>query len=317
MKMKRWYNMLAAALCAALILGSCGSAGNPSSETTSSVPESSTAEASETTPEPIFSSAEEYPRVDGSTANLPLMARVMQDTCGISAEEAENLTQNTGTNTSWNRLVNNGADLLLVYEAPQETQEEIKKSGVELEVTAVGRDALVFLVNSGNSLDGLTQDQLRDIYTGKVTNWKELGGKDQEIFPFQRNATSGSQTMFLKLLMGDITPMDPPEQLISGAMGQLIDSVASYDNSDGAIGYSVYYYAAMMYENPDLKLLAVDGVAPSNESIADGSYPLLNDFYLAIRADEPEDSPTRKLYNWILSDAGRTAFEESNYVPIF
>ncbi len=306
--MKWWIRAAGAALAVSLLTASCGSSpSNSCVSNNSSVPP----------PEPIFSSAEDYPIVDGSTANLPLMARIMKDTCGISAEEAESLTENTGTNTSWNRLAGGEVDLLLVYEAPEETQKELADSGVQLEVTPVGRDALVFLVNSGNPVTGLTQDQLRSIYTGDTANWKELGGEDQDIFPFQRNPTSGSQTLFLKLLMKDVQPMEAPEELISSGMMGLIDSVASYDNSDGAIGYSVYYYAAMMYENPSLRLLSVDGVEPSRASIADGSYPLLNDFYLAIRADEPEESPVRKLRDWILSDAGRRAFEEAGYVPIF
>ncbi len=306
--MKWWIRAAGAALAVSLLTASCGSSpSNSCVSNNSSIPP----------PEPIFSSAEDYPIVDGSTANLPLMARIMKDTCGISAEEAESLTENTGTNTSWNRLAGGEVDLLLVYEAPEETQKELADSGVQLEVTPVGRDALVFLVNSGNPVTGLTQDQLRSIYTGDTANWKELGGEDQDIFPFQRNPTSGSQTLFLKLLMKDVQPMEAPEELISSGMMGLIDSVASYDNSDGAIGYSVYYYAAMMYENPSLRLLSVDGVEPSCASIADGSYPLLNDFYLAIRADEPEESPVRKLRDWILSDAGRRAFEEAGYVPIF
>ena len=306
--MKWWIRAAGAALAVSLLTASCGSSpSNSCVSNNSSVPP----------PEPIFSSAEDYPIVDGSTANLPLMARIMKDTCGISAEEAESLTENTGTNTSWNRLAGGEVDLLLVYEAPEETQKELADSGVQLEVTPVGRDALVFLVNSGNPVTGLTQDQLRSIYTGDTANWKELGGEDQDIFPFQRNPTSGSQTLFLKLLMKDVQPMEAPEELISSGMMGLIDSVASYDNSDGAIGYSVYYYAAMMYENPSLRLLSVDGVEPSRASIADGSYPLLNDFYLAIRADEPVESPVRKLRDWILSDAGRRAFEEAGYVPIF
>ncbi len=301
--MKHWIRGAAALLTASLVLASCGK--EPAGS--SSLP----------APAPVFSSVEEYPRVDGSTANLPLMARILSDTCGISLEDAEDRTSNTGTNTSWNLLVSGDVDLLLVYEAPEDTQKQIEESGVELEVTPVGRDALVFLVNSGNPVKDLSQDQLRDIYTGKTANWKDLGGDDQEIFPFQRNATSGSQTMFLKLLMKDVTPMDPPEDLTVGGMGQLIDTVATYDNSAGAIGYSVYYYASEMYGNPDLRLLSVDGVEPSKETIADGSYPLLNEFYLAIRADEPVGSAARRLRDWILGDDGRRAFEETNYVPIF
>jgi len=91
-----------------------------------------------------------------------------------------------------------------------------------------------------------------------------------EIFPiaaFQRNGNSGSQTLFLKLLMKDSKTMAPREGLVPGGMFALIEGVSAYDGTGGAIGYSVFYYASLMYANPDIKLLSVNGIAPSNESI--------------------------------------------------
>lgn len=88
----------------------------------------------------------------------------------------------------------------------------------------------------------------------------------------------------------------------------MIEQVADYDNGGGAIGYSVYYYASLMYQKPELRILSVNDVEPSAQSIKDGSYPLLNDFYLVIRKDEPVGSAARQLRDWILSDNGRQAF---------
>ena len=123
--------------------------------------------------------------------------------------------------------------------------------------------------------------------------------------------------MFLKLLMQDTKPMDPPQDLLIGGMAGLIEQVADYDNGGGAIGYSVYYYASLMYQKPELRILSVNDVEPSAQSIKDGSYPLLNDFYLVIRKDEPVGSAARQLRDWILSDNGRQAFTDQGYVPIF
>ena len=310
--MKKWIKGIVAFLGAALLLVSCGGQGGSSSSVSSD-----SAPSSHPAPVPIFASADEYPKVDGSTANLPLMAQVMADTCGISLEEAQSRTSNTGTNYAWSNLTEGYADLLLVYEAPEEMQKQVEESGVELEITPVGRDALVFLVNEANPVKELTTDQLRDIYTGKVTNWKDVGGNDEGIVPFQRNSTSGSQTMFLKLLMQDTKPMDPPQDLMIGGMAGLIEQVADYDNGGGAIGYSVYYYASLMYQKPELRILSVNDVEPSAQPIKDGSYPLLNDFYLVIRKDEPVVSAARQLRDWILSDNGRQAFTDQGYVPIF
>ena len=137
----------------------------------------------------------------------------------------------------------------------------------------IGRDALVFIVNGQNPVESLTRSQLVDIYAGRITNWSEVGGPDQPIVAFQRDGTSGSQTLFKKLLMGSEPLMEAPTELRPGMMGGLIDGLAGYSGAGNALGYSVFYYASEMYQKPGLKFLAVDGVAPSAETIGDGSYP--------------------------------------------
>ena len=261
-------------------------------------------------------SLEEYPCMDGSTANLPMMAEIMSQVCGITLEEAEELTTCTKTSNAWSNIANGNVDILLVYEAAEDTKAYLKTVGTELEVTPVGRDALVFINNEQNPVDNLTQAQLIDIYTGKVTNWNEVGGEDLDIIPYQRVATSGSQSLFMKLLMKDVVPMDAPMELRPAEMGMLIDELARYNNEGNALGYSVFYYANYMYQQPGLRMIAVDGVQPSDETIADGSYPLLNEYYVVIRADEPEDSPARLLRDWILSDEGSAAIVKAGYIPM-
>lgn len=175
-------------------------------------------------------------------------------------------------------------------------------------------DALVFIVNEENPVQSLTQQQLRDIYAGKITNWKEVGGADAAIVAFQRREDSGSQTLFQKLLIQGGELMDAPTELAPTMMDELVDDIAEYNNSANAIGFSVYYYISEMYSKPGLRLLAVDGVTPSNHTIADQSYPLCNEFYAAIRQDSAADSPERKVYDWLSTDAGRACVEQSGYV---
>ena len=330
--MRRWMSCLLIAAFSALLCGcnqqtdEIAGQSNTSSESTQSevsdetsseeaASDTSSSDETENSAQPLMS-LEEYPTVDGSTATMPLMAAVLQKACGIDAEQAESYVYASKTSQSWIALSNGDADLLLVYEAPESTKEQLAQ-GPELEVTAIGRDALVFIVNEQNPVESLTQDQLRDIYTGAVTNWAELGGNDQSIVAFQRDETSGSQTLFEKLLVGDreLTLTDPPTELRPGMMGALVDGLASYNNEGNAIGYSVYYYISEMYAQPGLKLIGVDGVQPEYDTIADSSYPLCNEFYVAIRADEPEDSPTRQLYNWICSEEGKQTLIDAGYVP--
>ena len=181
---------------------------------------------------------------------------------------------------------------------------------------AIGRDALVFIVNEDNPVQSLTQQQLKDIYGGKITNWKDVGGEDLDIVAFQRGEDSGSQTLFQKLLIQGGELMDAPTELSPAMMGELVDSIAEYNNSANAIGFSVYYYIDQMYSKPGLRLLAVDGVTPSNDTIADQTYPLCNEFYAAVRQDSAADSPERKVYDWLDTDAGRACIEKSGYVAV-
>ena len=115
---------------------------------------------------------------------------------------------------------------------------------------------------------------------------------------------------------GDGELMAAPTELAPADMGGLVDSIAEYNNSANAIGFSVYYYIDQMYSKPGLRLLAVDGVTPGNDTIADESYPLCNEFYAVVHADAAPDSPQRKVYDWLDTDEGRRCIEKAGYVAV-
>lgn len=267
-----------------------------------------------------FLTLDEFPAMDGSTANLPLMAAVMAASTGISYDEATTLVSCSTTPYAYFNLVGKEADILLVYEAASYTKQYIEDSGVKLKIAPIGRDALVFIGNEDNIIESLTQQQLIDIYRGKTTNWAELAGDNIKgdnikIEAFQRSEESGSQALFIKLLMKDIEPMEAPIEYAPDEMAGLIEVIAEYNNSKNAIGYSVFYYANYMYTKPGLKFFAVDGVYPSNETIASKEYPLTNDFYVIIRENEDANSPAKKLYDWLQTDEGRSVIQAAGYIP--
>lgn len=302
----------AAALTLALCVLPLAGCGGQTVSGSAAAPSSSAAAA-----QPILA-PEDIPRIDGSTACIPLMAQMLHETTGISLEEAESTISVSTTGYAWLNMAYSSYDagkLLLVYEAPEYIQQQVAESGVELEVKPIGRDALVFLANEGNPVDDLTTRQLLSIYSGEAVNWKQVGGADIPIVAYQRSEDSGSQTMFRKLLIKDNPLMDAPSELAPGAMGELVDQVASYNNSANALGFSVYYYIEQMYRQPGLKLLSVDGVAPTDATIEDESYPLCNDFFAVIRADAPADSPERLLFDWLTTDAGVQCLRTAGYVP--
>ena len=308
------------AVSTAALLAACGEAASSAPASSAASSEAPASSASEVPAAPILTE-DEFPVTDGSTACIPLIAQIMADTTGMELEAAQSAVTTNTTAWAWRNLglygdTENGTRLIIAYEAPESVKEELKADGAPLDQKAIGRDALVFIVNEDNPVQSLTRQQLRDIYAGKITNWKDVGGKDQEIVAFQRGEDSGSQTLFKKLLIQGGELMTPPSELAPAAMGELVDSIADYNNSANAIGFSVYYYIDQMYSKPGLRLLAVDGVTPSNDTLADGSYPLCNDFYAVIHPDAAADSPERRLYDWLDTDAGQDCIKKSGYVAV-
>ena len=222
---------------------------------------------------------ENFPTMDGSTATVPLGQAVASVLLGESPEAVTDLAEFHKTTQSFRNLKNGNCDILIVGEPNAAVFDEMKEEGFEYELEEIATDALIFVVNQNNPVENLTTEQIRDIYTGKITNWKEVGGNDAPIAAFQRNEGAGSQALMKKLVMKDTPLMEAPSTLVATEMGELMESVKSYDNSANAIGYSVYYYANDMKKAEGLKLLSVDGVEPEAETIRARKYPHLNAYY--------------------------------------
>lgn len=274
--------------------------------------------------EPLYSK-EEYPKIDASLATQPLAIAVTKNfvaDVGENDEEVSEFLDFSNTHPAYIKLIDGEKDLIIVTEPSEEELAYAKEKGVELEVTPVVREGFVFYVNAKNPVDGLTIKQIQDIYSGKITNWKEVGGEDEEIVPFQRPENSGSQTGMLSLVMKDVEIMEPKKEDLIGSMFDIVNLVSSYDNGINSIGYSYYYYATTMFDTLDstvaerIKFLSIDGIEPSTENIKNETYPLETAYYIVIRKDEPESSLARKLKKDLLSERGQSVAEEAKYVGV-
>jgi len=274
--------------------------------------------------EPLYSK-EEYPKIDASLATQPLAIAVTKNfvaDVGENDEEVSEFLEFSNTHPAYIKLIDGEKDLIIVTEPSEEELAYAKEKGVELEITPVVREGFVFYVNAKNPVDGLTIKQIQDIYSGKITNWKEVGGEDEEIVPFQRPENSGSQTGMLSLVMKDVEIMEPKKEDLIGSMFDIVNLVSSYDNGINSIGYSYYYYATTMFDTLDstvaerIKFLSIDGIEPSTENIKNETYPLETAYYIVIRKDEPESSLARKLKKDLLSERGQSVAEEAKYVGV-
>lgn len=261
---------------------------------------------------------DKFPMIDGSTATLPLSYALFRLCTGASEEEAKSCISHTTTNNCYYNLSGDrtGNTLILAYEPSQEVIDSMKEmADRSVTMTPIGRDALVFMENHSNPVNNLTGEQIVEIYSGKIRNWSRVGGRNTEIKAFQREQGSGSQAMMDKLVMkGQSMAAAPSYEQISG-MGELLETVSNYDNSGNAIGYSVYFYTSRMNNLANLKLISIDGVYPDNDTIQDGSYPYINDFYASI-TDQCVNTDARKIYDWLLTEDGQKLLQLLGYVPV-
>lgn len=258
-------------------------------------------------------SLDEYPRFDGSTANIPLAIGLIQLVTGCTEEQAAEKSVVSTTDYSYRALYEGKADMLLVYEASKPTKDELHPADT-FDMRPIGLDALVFIVNRDNPVNSLTEEQIKGIYSGRITNWKDVGGLDQPIVAFQRPVLSGSQTLMLDLVMKDEPMADPEQVTVSNTMSDVINDIAAYDGSANAIGYSVYYYAKNMFTQPNLKFITVNGAEPTYESINAGEYPYINPFYAIIPKTHPNENAL-KIVDWLETPDGQALVANCGYVP--
>ncbi|MBR4733491.1 MAG: substrate-binding domain-containing protein [Lachnospiraceae bacterium] len=262
-----------------------------------------------------FQSGEDLPVLDGAAALVPVYASVIENCYpagtvtyegGVFSDDnyygenfaPDSVMQYQNTVRGFNALVDGSVDLFFTAHPSKEQMQSAKEKGVELEIVPIGMEAFVFFVNKDNPVDGLTTEQIRSIYRGEITNWKEVGGVSKMINPLTRVKGSGSQTMMDKFMEDD---MLTSRRLLSvfGA----------------GIGYSFRYYLSGMVADDNVKMLAVDGIYPSAENVRNGSYPISTKFYVVYRKDNQKGNVTR-LVEWLLSEEGQTMIEACGYVGL-
>jgi len=264
----------------------------------------------------------EMPVIDGSTSTYPYTRALYGALFDNPTRHPLYPASHSKSHASYERLIAGEADVLFAATKPSEELRKLAmESGVELECIPIAYDAMVFFTNSANDVQGLTSRQIRDIYVNNAyTNWSELGGKDAALIPYCRNRDSGSQALMEQFFLdgADIHP-GIRQETTSLSMASILTDVEracqAINDPCYGLGYSIYYYyetARMILLGDDaLKLLTIDGVMPSDETIADGSYPLAGFNYLVLRADAPVCA--RKLAQFMVSRAGQNVVVNAGF----
>ncbi len=221
-----------------------------------------------------------------------------------------------GSGTGIAALINGTVDIANASrEMKQEEIDAAKANGIIPTQFVVARDAIAIVVNPSNPVEGLTLRQLSDIYTGKIANWREVGGEDRPIVLLSRESNSGTYVYFLenvirlgdeksKLLFSAETLLMPSSEGISVEVRQ----------NPNAIGYD-----GLGYVTPGQKVVAVserDGspaVLPSVSTVNDGSYPISRPLFM-ITAGDPSGH-TKAFLDWIAGD-GQILVSQLGFVPL-
>ena len=269
-----------------------------------------------------FGFDKEMPQIDGSTSTYPFTQAVYTQLFANGYTHKMYPEKHSKSHASYQRLINGEVDMLFasVYPA-SDILALAKEKGVELELIPIAYDAMIFFTNAENPASGLTKEQITNIYVNDAyENWSEVGGPDALMYPYCRNNDSGSHAQMEKHFLNGNEIHPEVQKETSMTMSNVLTDVmkAKTDNPLGyGLGYSIYYYyhnMDMFYNtSTELKFLAIDGVKPTDETIADGSYPLSNNTFVVLRKDTPPDSPARKMAEFMLTDEGQTCVELAGY----
>ncbi len=262
-----------------------------------------------------FKLSEDLPVLDGAAALVPVYAAVINSVypegCvkyegGTFSDDnfyGENFAEDSAmqyknTVRGYQAIVDGTTDILFCAAPSEEQKQYAAECGVELVYVPIGLEAFVFFVNENNPVDSLTVDQVRGIYSGRYTNWKEVGGVNRIINPVTRMKGSGSKSA-MDAFMGDV-PIGRKSLLAVGG---------------ASIGFSFRYYMDGIVANDGVKMISLNGVYPDADNIRDGKYPVIAQFYAIYRADNTNEN-IPKLIDWLLSDEGQSLIEQCGYVRI-
>jgi phosphate transport system substrate-binding protein len=228
----------------------------------------------------------------------------------------ESIIQCNTTSQAFQRLIEGETDIIFCYEPSEAERSAAAEKGKHFSLTPIAYDAFVFIVNEKNSLSNITQRQIRDIYSGRVTNWKDISGVDEPVIAYQRPENSGSQTTLQSIIQRDqlMRPILDGE-IVRGGMYDMVRKITSdYYNYNSAIGYTFLFYLTHMADDSGVKVLAVDGVTPTLQTIQNKTYPFVQTVYAITTGNESEN--TKKFIEWILSAQGQELVAKTGYTPV-
>ncbi len=243
--------------------------------------------------------------LNGSTTVFPIAQRAAEEFMNLHSDVNVSV-RGTGSGNGIAALINGTCDIADASRPMKD--EEIKKAkenGVDPVATVIAKDAIAIIVNKDNPIKSITKEQLKEIYTGQITNWKELGGADMKIVHVTRDSSSGTFEIFEEKILGKGTEMIS-SAVVQGS-NQAVKTTVS--KTPGAIGY-----IGLGYVDSTVKTVAFDGVLPSKESVLNGTYEISRP--LLMYTDGVPKGVVKEFIDFVMSPEGQKIVEEVGYIAV-
>lgn len=244
------------------------------------------------------------PILDGATALLPIYSSIAhaiypEDSVIFDGEKytEDSSIRFTDTKYAYLGLIDGDVDIIICAAPSGSIIDYAKEKNVELEMIPIGKEAFVFLNHINNPVNNLTIQQVKDIYLGKIISWHQVGGPLRLINPLTRPEASGSQSV-MNSFMKTSTYTKKPLQVFGSS-----------------IGFSFRFYVEDLVGNSKVKTIALNGIEPTKENIANNTYPIAVNFYAIYRKDNNNPN-IQKVIDFILSEEGQYIIDETGYVKI-
>ena len=243
--------------------------------------------------------------IDGSTTVGPIakaFADYYKEKTGVGAPISE-----SGSGNGVKSLVNGACDIANMSRFMKDSEfKTCVEKGILPVAHVVAFDGLAVVVNPANRVGALTMEQIAGIYTGKIRNWKELGGDDAEIVVISRDTNSGTYETFNELVLRKSPVVKGAEYV--GSNGQAKTRVASTKNAVAYVGLG--------FADDSVKTLSVDGILPSPKTIVSGKYPIARPLFMFTDKYPKMGTPVYDFVTLHLSEEGREIVRDLGYVPV-
>lgn len=218
------------------------------------------------------------------------------------------------TSSLYQSLIQGEVDFI-ISNAPLESEKQLAaEKGLTFILTPIAKDGIVFFVHNTNPLNNLTFEDLREIYGGKMTEWKSLNKKTGPIIAFQRPENSLSQNALVKIMNGRPLMQPPIANILEGPHGSM-QQVADYKNDPNALGFSSRFYSLPMFRKNEIKFLRINNIYPDETTIQSEKYPFTETIFFVTTEKSYENPNIAILSQWLTSDNGQKFIRQIGYIP--